>query len=465
MLFVAFRCKAEELSEQKRYSSGNAIRMNLPETDGKSAASIGGEHAAGICEAVDTIYPSLFDLYTCLHAAPELSGQEVNTSRRIAAELESAGFRVTEGVGGYGVVGVLENGDGPTVMVRTDLDGLPIEEKTGLPYASRARGTLAGKGDVGLMHACGHDIHMTVFVGTARLLVSLRERWRGTLILVGQPSEEIGAGARAMIDDGLFTRFPRPDCAIALHVASSLAAGTVGYREGLFWAGCASLDLLVRGVGGHGSRPHETKDPIVMAAETILLLQTVVSREIDPVEPAVLTVGSVHGGTKGNIIPEEVLLQVNYRYFSSETDRRLRAAIERTARGVASAAGVPEDRMPVISDQYTGAPVQNDSALTRRLASAFREVLGRENVLRVKRSTFSDDFSLFGSIEPNIPLCYFLLGTAPPRGAMPKGTTAPGIHTPGFAPIPEPTIKSGVKAMTAAALEAFLGSSHRAASS
>jgi hippurate hydrolase len=397
------------------------------------------------------------DLYTRLHAAPELSRQEVATSCLIADELESSGFRVTREVGGHGVVGILENGKGPTLLVRADLDGLPIEEKTGLPYASRARGTLAGKGEVGIMHACGHDVHMTVLVGTARLLVSLRDRWRGTLVLVGQPAEEIGAGARAMVDDGLFSRFPRPDCALALHVSPSLAAGTVGIREGLFWAGCASLELLIRGVGGHGSRPHETKDPIVMAAETILLLQTVVSREIDPVEPAVLTVGSIHGGTKGNIIPEEVLLQVNYRYFSPETDRRLRAAIERTARGVAVAAGVPEDRMPVVSEQYTGAPVRNDPDLTRRLSSAFRSVLGRENVLRVERFTYSDDFSLFGSIEPKIPLCYFLLGTAPSPEADGNDATVPGIHNPRFAPVPEPTITSGVKAMTGAALEALIG--------
>jgi len=434
--------------------------MTTRETAGTTLTE---DDAARICAAAETCYPSLFDLYTRLHAAPELSRREVTTSRLIADELESSGFRVTREVGGHGVVAVLENGEGPTVMVRADLDGLPIEEKTGLPYASRARGTLPGKGDVGVMHACGHDVHMTVLVGTARLLVSLRDRWRGTLVLVGQPAEEIGAGARAMIDDGLFTRFPRPDCALALHVSPSQAAGTVGIREGLFWAGCASLELLIRGVGGHGSRPHETKDPIVMAAETVLLLQTIVSREIDPVEPAVLTVGSIHGGTKGNIIPEEVLLQVNYRYFSPETDRRLRAAIERTARGVAVAAGVPEDRMPVVSEQYTGAPVRNEPELTRRLSSAFRAVLGKKNVLRVERFTYSDDFSLFGAIEPEIPLCYFLLGTSPPSQAGGWKTDVPGIHNPRFAPLPEPTITAGVKAMAAAALEALLGSSHHAA--
>lgn len=424
--------------------------MNPVENAGPESGGLAREDAEWIRAAADDRYPQLFALYSLLHAEPELSGREAATARRMAEELRSAGFRVTEGVGGHGVVGVLENGPGPTVMVRADLDALPITEKTGLPYASAATGALPGKGETGVMHACGHDVHMTVMVGAAQLLASRRERWRGTLLFVGQPEEEIGAGAQAMIDDGLFSRFPRPDRALALHVAPSLAAGTVGWREGLFWAGCASLDLLIRGIGGHGSRPHETKDPVVMAAETILLLQTVVSREVDPAETAVLTVGSIHGGSKGNIIPEEVMLQVNYRYFTAETDRILRAAIERTARGVALAAGVPEDRMPVVNELYTGPPVYNEPPLTRRLAAAFREVLGTERVVRTERFTFSDDFSRFGLAEPRIPLCYFLLGSADPAAP-----SSPGIHNPGFAPLPEPTIRTGVAAMTAAVLEAL----------
>ncbi len=413
--------------------------------------------ATWINAAAEKLNPSLLDLYRRLHAAPELSLQEEMTSRLVAGELESSGFSVTTGVGGHGVVGVMENGKGPVVMVRADLDALPIEEQTRLPYASSARAILPGKGEVGVMHACGHDIHMTVLAGAARLLMSLREQWRGTLVMVGQPAEEIGAGAGAMIEDGLFTRFPRPDCALALHVSPSLVAGQIGVREGLFWAGCASLDLLIRGVGGHGSRPQDTKDPVVMAAETILLLQTIVSREIDPLEPAVLTIGSIHGGTKGNIIPEEVLLQLNYRYFTTETDRRIRLAIERIARGVALAAGVPEDRMPLLSEQYAGAPVENDPALTRRMASAFRAVLGGDNVIPVERFTYSDDFSLFGRVQPRIPLCYFLLGTAAGGKKVREDATSPGIHNPRFAPIAGPTIDTGVKAMTAAALEALLG--------
>jgi amidohydrolase len=420
------------------------------------ATVITREVGALITGAVDEIYPELFGLYTGLHAAPELSGQELRTSRRIAAELRSAGFRVTEGVGGYGVVGIAENGDGPTVLVRADLDGLPIEEKTGLPYASSATGVLVGKGETRVMHACGHDVHMTVLSGTARVLALLRERGRGTLVFIGQPSEEVGAGARAMINDGLYTRFPRPDYALALHVAPSLPAGTVGLREALFWAGCSSLEILIRGVGGHGSRPHETKDPVVLAAETVLLLQTVVSREIDPAETAALTVGSIHGGTKGNIIPEEVSLQVNYRYFTPESDRILRAAIERIARGLAIAAGIPEDRMPVVTEQYSGLPIYNDPGLTRRLTSAFCGILGREKVLRTERYTYSDDFAQFGLDEPQIPVCYFLLGTARHHGTdgerAAKAVTC-GIHNPSFAPEPEPAIKTGLKTMTSAVLE------------
>jgi len=230
----------------------------------------------------------------------------------------------------------------------------------------------------------------------------------------------------------------------------------VGFREGLFWAGCASLELLIRGIGGHGSRPHETRDPVVMAAETILLLQTIVSREIDPAETAVLTVGSIHGGTKGNIIPEEVALQLNYRYFTRETDERLHSAIERTARGVAVAVGLPEERMPVLTEQYAGPPISNDPVLTSRVASAFRAALGEERARRVERCTYSDDFAQFGLEQPGIPLCYFLLGTVghdTPSPTDAAGTFHPGIHNPGFAPVPEPTIKTGITAMTAAVLE------------
>ena len=321
---------------------------------------------------IAAFHPELTALRRDLHAHPELGFEEVYTAHRVQQALTVCGVdEIHTGIGKTGVVAVIKgkrNGSGRMTGLRADMDALPMAEHNDFAWKSEKPG---------LMHGCGHDGHTAMLVGAARYLAETRN-FDGTAVLIFQPGEEGYAGAQAMIDDGLFTRFPRPDCALTLHVAPSLAAGTVGYREGLFWAGCASLDLLIRGIGGHGSRPHETRDPVVMAAETILLLQTIVSRETDPSETAVLTVGSIHGGSKGNIIPEEVLLQVNYRYFSTETDRLLRAAIERTARGVALAAGVPEDRMPIVTDQYTGPPVYNDPALTRRVADALRRVLGEE---------------------------------------------------------------------------------------
>ncbi len=405
--------------------------------------------------AADQEYENLFDLYRHFHANPELSGVEVNTARRFAAELDAAGFRVTRGVGGHGVVGVFENGDGPTVMVRADLDALPIREETELPYAA-----VAGKDGrgTGAMHACGHDVHMTVVVGTARLMMRFRDRWRGTLLVIGQAAEETGTGAPAMIEDGLFTRFPRPDRIIALHVAPPMPAGKVGYCVGATMAGCASLDLRIRGVGGHGSRPHETKDPIVMAAETILLLQTIVSREIDPKETAVVTVGSIHGGTRGNIIPDDVFLKINYRYYASQVDRQIKTAIERIARGVAVAAGVSEDRMPELAVEMTGPPIYSDADISRRMGELFRNLLGEENVLKLDPVSASDDFAHFGYVEPAIPLFYFWLGVSDPAKAAESAKEdrpLPGIHNPAFAPLPEPTIKTGVIAMTCSVLDLF----------
>ncbi len=409
-----------------------------------------------IFAAADDEYENLFGLYRHFHANPELSGAEENTARSLAAELESAGFQVTRGVGGHGVVGILENGEGPTVMVRADLDALPIVEATGLAYASRSRSTGEdGRGD-GVMHACGHDVHMTVLVGAARLLARFRGKWKGTLIMIGQPAEETGTGALAMIEDGLFTRFPRPDCILALHVAPPMPAGKVGYCDGPTMAGCASLNLEIRGVGGHGSRPHETKDPIVMAAETILLLQTIVSREIDPKETAVVTVGSVQGGTRSNIIPDNVFLKINYRYFSPDVDRRIKSAIERVVRGVAVAAGVPEDRMPILTVEMTGPPIYSDPGISRRMGELFRNLFGEENVMKIDPISASDDFAHFGLVSPGIPLFYFWLGVSDPdkvAANTPENGPLPGIHNPAFAPLPEPTIKTGVKAMASAILD------------
>jgi amidohydrolase len=420
------------------------------------AGCLPGDALIEISACPEHEYTYLFDLYKQLHANPELSGQEENTALRLAAELEASGFQVTRNVGSHGVVGRYGNGEGPTVMVRADMDALPIEEKTGLPHASTVRMKDSDGREVGVMHACGHDIHTTVLVGTARLLMQCRDDWRGTVLLVGQSAEETGTGAAAMLEDGLFTRFPRPDSILALHVAPPLPAGMIGYSDGPAMAGCASLELKIRGVGGHGSRPHETKDPIVLAAETVLHLQTVVSREIDPRETAVLTVGSIHGGSRSNIIPDEVLLQINYRYFTPEVDRRIRAAIERIARGLAVSAGVPEDRMPILTTIMTGPPVHNDAGLACRLAAVFSRLFGEKNVLKLDPMSASDDFSHFGLEEPSIPLFYFFLGVADPRKATEctaENKPYPGIHNPCFAPVPEPTIKTGVQAMTGAILD------------
>jgi len=290
---------------------------------------------------IDQAYPSLETLYHYFHSHPELSFHEKETSARLSAELKAIGFAVSTQIGGYGVVGILKNGKGPTVMIRTDMDALPITERTGLPYASKIRKKDEEGRDVGVMHACGHDVHMTVFVGTAILLRQLHERWSGTLMMVGQPAEEKGAGAKAMLEDGLFTRFPTPDYCLALHVAADLPTGKLGYHKGYTMANVDSVDIAIHGVGGHGASPHKTKDPVVIAAQVVLSLQSIVSREINPIDPAVITVGSIHSGTKHNIIPDEAHLQLTVRSFSETTRTRLLTAIRRIAYGIAAAAGAP----------------------------------------------------------------------------------------------------------------------------
>jgi len=298
---------------------------------------------------------SLVTTYKALHANPELSGHEEKTAAMLAKELRALGYEVTEGIGkysgpawrGYGIVALMRNGEGPTLLVRADMDALPVEEKTGLPYASHVRTKNDAGQEVGVMHACGHDIHVTTLIGTARLLAQLKEQWRGTLLLVGQPAEEAIGGARAMLNDGLYTRFPKPNYAIALHV-TSFEAGKIGYVPGYALASVDSVDITVRGVGGHGSRPEATKDPIVIAAQLVLALQTIVSRERSPFEPAVVTVGSIHGGSKHNIIPDDVHLQLTVRTYKKEVRDQIIASIQRISRGVAITAGVPEDRMPLV---------------------------------------------------------------------------------------------------------------------
>ena len=400
-------------------------------------------------------YPSLEALYRELHAHPEISGQEKATAARIAEELGRSGLAVHRGIGGHGVVGVLANGPGPVVMIRCDMDALPVAEKTGLPYASTVSVAVETRAvKVGVMHACGHDLHMTIMVGAVRLLSALKDTWSGTLLAVAQPAEETGAGARAMIRDGIFSRFPRPDYALALHVDPNIPAGKIGYRPGIISAGSTSLDVTVKGIGGHAAHPHQSIDPVVIAARTIIALQTIVSREVDPREMAVLTVGAVHGGTKHNAIPDEVVFRVNIRYNSDPVRDRMLASIERMARGVALSAGVPDDLMPVIRRPGEATPpMENDPALTERVRSILIPVLGKENVLLIPQLTGSEDFSVFGSVTPPVPICYLRLGAADPselEESRRSGKDLPYLHSSRFAPPPDPTIKTGAIAMAGA---------------
>lgn len=406
---------------------------------------------------VNVEYPSLFELYKHFHTNPELSFREAKTAARLAEELKQAGFEVTTGVGKHGVVAVLKNGAGPTVLVRSDLDGLPVKEQTGLPYASAAMAKDDSGKDVPVMHACGHDVHMTCLVGVARILTKLKDQWSGTLVMIGQPAEERGGGARAMLRDGLFTRFPRPDYCIALHDSAVLAAGTIGYTPGFAMANVDSVDITVRGVGGHGAHPYSTKDPIVLASQIVLALQTIVSREVKPGTPAVVTVGSIHGGLKHNIIPDEVKLQLTVRSYADDVREQLLKAIERIARGQAVAAGLPDQLMPLveINDDFTPA-TYNDPKLTARLVGVFQKWFGEANVLEQPPSMGGEDFAEYGRTDPKVPICMFSIGGVKREtydAAKQGGKPLISLHSPFWSPDPEPTIKTGVTAMTAAVLE------------
>lgn len=406
---------------------------------------------------VDQEYPNLFEFYQQLHTHPELSFKEEKTAERVAEELRKAGLEVTTDIGGHGLVGVLRNGPGKTILVRTDLDALPVKEQTGLPYASTVTTKDAQGAEVPVMHACGHDVHMTSLVGVARVLQQLKPHWRGTVVMIGQPAEERGRGARAMLKDGLFTRFPKPDYCVALHVAGELPAGMVGGVEGYALANVDSVDITVRGMGGHGAWPERTKDPVVLASQIVLALQTIVSRETAPGEAAVVTVGSIHGGTKHNVIPDEVKLQLTLRSYTDATRAHTLEAVKRIVRGQAIAAGIPEDRLPIVEvgDEFTPA-TYNNPELMQRLMGAFKDWLGEGNAVKAKPVMGGEDFSEYGRTEDKIPICIFWLGAVSPdtvRQAQRTGKTLPSLHSSHFAPAPEPTIKTGVTAMTAAVLE------------
>lgn len=412
-----------------------------------------------VAKGVAAELPSLVSLYKHFHANPELSFMEAETAKRLAAELSEAGLTVSTGIGGHGLVGVLKNGDGPTLLIRADMDGLPVREETGLPHASTKQMADDLGNTVYTMHACGHDVHMTSFVGTARLLGQLRDRWSGTLVMIGQPAEERGAGARAMLEDGLFKRFPVPDYCIALHVASDQPAGTIGYNSGYVYANVDSVDITVRGQGGHGSQPQASKDPIVLASQIIIALQTIVSREVHPREPAVVTVGSIHGGTKHNIIPNEVKLQLTVRSYTDKVRNQILASIKRISLGTAQAAGVPKDRLPVVTvkDEFTPS-AYNDPALAKRVTDTMADWLGKGALIKRQPTMGGEDFGMYGRTEHKIPIFMFALGTVSSdliKRFRAAGKPLPMVHSSTYAPDIEPSLRTGVTATTATALDLF----------
>jgi hippurate hydrolase len=414
--------------------------------------------AAPAAAQLDKELPSLLALYQEIHATPELSHQEEKTAALVARELRSLGFVVTEHLGkyskpewtGHGVAGVLRNGAGPTVLIRAEMDALPVEEKTGLPYASR---------EAGVMHACGHDLHTAAMIGTARMLVSLKDRWKGTVVLVGQPAEETLDGAKALVDGGLFEKVPAPDYVLALHDTGDLPVGQVAITSGPALASAAVVEVTLRGKGGHASMPQNAKDPVVLSAQLILALQTLISRENSPFAPAVITVGSIHGGSKANIIPDEVKLALSVRALDDDGRDQLIRSIERTARGLAEAAGLPEDRFPIVQVSATEIvpSTYNDPGLAERLSATFAKLLGAGNVVRRGPSLAADDFGhLARAGNRRVPSLLFNIGAADPRKveeARASGNPLPSPHSPLFAPVAEPALRVGIEAMTAAVLE------------
>jgi len=444
------------------------------------AAAQADDPADDLADAVDADYPYVFDLYKHFHQNPELSFKESESAARMAAELESLGFTVTtgvgdrwvrkkakadagavlDGVGGYGLVAVMENGDGPTVMLRGDMDALPLEEKTGLSYGSKATGVDYLGQEAPVMHACAHDSHMAMLIGAARRLVDLKGQWSGTLVLIGQPAEEIGLGALAMLEDGLYERFPTPDYVLATHTSGWDAAGDVTYTPAYALANVDSVDIIIKGVGAHGSAPHFGKDPIVIGAQIVNALQTLVSRELDPLSSGVVTVGAFQAGYKHNIIPDEAHLQLTVRSYEDDVRERLLAGIRRIAEAQARSAGLPEDLMPEvrIESDYTPS-TYNDPEMTERVMAAIRESLGAERVYERPPSMGGEDFSRFARTREDVPTLIFWTGGNDPEAMRAaregRAPAPPANHSPFFAPIPEPTLKTGVHAMTLGALELF----------
>ncbi len=397
---------------------------------------------------VDNVYNDAHALYLDLHEHPELSAHETQTAAKLAEHLRAAGYDVTEHVGGTGIVAILKNGAGPTIMLRTELDALPVEEKTGLPYASKVHTKDDAGHDVPVMHACGHDLHMASLVGTAEIMARSKNTWHGTLMLIGQPAEETIGGAEAMIKDGLFTRFPKPDVAVALHVGNTIPAGTAGITPGIYNTNADSLKITIYGKGGHGAMPNTTVDPIVIAARTILSLQTIVSREIKPGEMGVVTVGYVHAGTKNNIIPDQAEMGITVRTYKQDVRQQILAAITRIVKAEAGAAGALKE--PTVDHYEQTDAVYNDPALAEHLRLVLEAALGKANVVALPPIAPSEDFAYF--VEQGVPGFYFSLGGADPEKfaqAKKDGTTLPSNHSPFFAPDVEPALRAGITAEVA----------------
>ena len=410
-------------------------------------------------EAIAKDMPSLMEIYRDLHQNPELSFQEFRTSKKLAEEARRLGFEVTEKVGQTGVVAVMKNGDGPTVMLRADMDGLPVDEQTGLPFASKARGVSKAGVETGIMHACGHDTHMTGWVAAARQLVANKDKWSGTLVMILQPAEELGAGAKAMLADGLYTRFPKPDYVLAFHDAAQFPAGMIGYSPGFALANVDSVDITVKGIGGHGAYPHTTKDPIVIAARIVTSLQTLVSRELNPQDAAVVTVGSIHAGAKHNIIPDEAKMLLTVRSYSDETRKMLLDGIKRISKAEALAAGMPEDQLPEVfvnEEEFTPA-TYNSPELAEQMAALFRQRFGEKSVMKTPPVMGGEDFSQFYRADrENVKTLIFWVGGVPQDEfdkSQKDGTALPSLHSPFWAPDAEKVIAVGGEALAAAAMK------------
>jgi len=413
--------------------------------------------AATVDEAVQADMPQLMTIYRDLHSHPELSMQEVRSPAILAAEARKLGFEVTEHVGKTGVVAVMKNGPGPVLLIRADMDALPVKEQTGLPFASTVIGKLADGTVTPVMHACGHDTHMTTWIGTARRMAAMKDQWSGTLVMIAQPGEELGQGAKAMLADGLFTRFPKPDYLLAFHDSASLPAGVIGISPGYALANIDSVDIDVKGVGGHGAYPQATKDPIVLASRIVTSLQTLVSRENDPQNPAVVTVGSFHAGTKRNIIPDDARLQLTVRSYSPETRKLLLDGIKRIAAGEAIAAGMPEDRMPVVTRiNETGDATFNTEPFSTRLSKLFTSHFGADRFETTKPTMASEDFSQYWLTDKSKQSVIFWVGGVPKAkwdAAAGDVTKLPSLHSPLWAPDAQAVISTATEAMTLAALD------------